>query len=239
MLPVISPTTSDEQTKVSQLEPIDGSVTDSEPETNRALSAEYNEGIGTTSNCDMKLHEEGSSSKISVQENTCSYCSFKPVGDPKWYKSNIARHMKVAHNGAIQKFRCPYEGCARVYTRSDNLRQHIRHVHIQKQPELPDEEDHRLDIVAQPQQDTNAGTAKLDVGDKIGDTGGSVDAGSSTAIGHENGSDSRDSLRKENVSDGPESRRPSSTARVQDERLAIEALIMTAVNDAQTTEAPI
>jgi hypothetical protein len=58
----------------------------------------------------------------------CDLCDYVPSGDEKWKPSNLRRHKRTQHASADKKgsWVCKWEGCTKSFTRSDNLRSHMR-----------------------------------------------------------------------------------------------------------------
>jgi hypothetical protein len=60
----------------------------------------------------------------------CPICAYIPTGEEKWKASNLRRHKRTQHPtpevGGKKVWRCGWEGCGSVFTRSDNLRSHCR-----------------------------------------------------------------------------------------------------------------
>jgi hypothetical protein len=58
----------------------------------------------------------------------CELCDYIPTGDEKWKPSNLRRHKRTQHASADKKgaWVCRWEGCTKSFTRSDNLRSHMR-----------------------------------------------------------------------------------------------------------------
>ncbi|CAG8972051.1 hypothetical protein HYALB_00004915 [Hymenoscyphus albidus] len=58
----------------------------------------------------------------------CSLCEYIPSGKEKWKPSNLRRHRRTQHASTETKglHICPWPGCRKSFTRSDNLRSHVR-----------------------------------------------------------------------------------------------------------------
>jgi hypothetical protein len=55
------------------------------------------------------------------------HCGYIPNGEEKWKASNLSRHKRTQHPGKGSKvYKCGWQGCGSTFTRSDNLREHIR-----------------------------------------------------------------------------------------------------------------
>lgn len=67
-------------------------------------------------------------SPASTKELRCSICDYIPTGEEKWKASNLRRHKRTQHpelNGK-KAWKCKWPDCGSVFTRSDNLRSHVR-----------------------------------------------------------------------------------------------------------------
>ena len=67
----------------------------------------------------------------STKELKCSICDYIPSGEEKWKASNLRRHKRTQHPSLNDKgdkkiWKCKWPGCESVFTRSDNLRSHVR-----------------------------------------------------------------------------------------------------------------
>jgi hypothetical protein len=57
-------------------------------------------------------------------DSCCVLCGYRPKGAPQWFKSSMARHMKMVHSSK-ETYKCPFPGCAsQCKNRKDSLRQH-------------------------------------------------------------------------------------------------------------------
>ncbi len=56
----------------------------------------------------------------------CELCSYRPKGDPKWFRGSLAKHMKLQQSDLPPTiYKCEYPGCNSQYkNRFDNLMQH-------------------------------------------------------------------------------------------------------------------
>lgn len=59
-------------------------------------------------------------------ETGCDECGYKPKGDPKWFKSSLAKHRKKQHSELPPTWhKCNFPGCTSQFkNREDNLKQH-------------------------------------------------------------------------------------------------------------------
>jgi hypothetical protein len=55
------------------------------------------------------------------------HCGYVPTGEERWKASNLARHKRIQHpeNGG-KVYKCEWDGCGSTFTRSDNLKEHVR-----------------------------------------------------------------------------------------------------------------
>ena len=55
------------------------------------------------------------------------HCGYVPTGEERWKASNLSRHKRIQHpeNGG-KVYKCEWEGCGSTFTRSDNLKEHVR-----------------------------------------------------------------------------------------------------------------
>lgn len=55
------------------------------------------------------------------------HCGYVPTGEERWKASNLSRHKRIQHpeNGS-KVYKCEWEGCGSTFTRSDNLKEHVR-----------------------------------------------------------------------------------------------------------------
>ncbi|EFX04145.1 zinc finger protein [Grosmannia clavigera kw1407] len=65
--------------------------------------------------------------KVEVESDACcQICSYRPKGDPQWFRGSMNKHMKTKHSGEVI-YKCPYPNCNSQYrNRLDNLQQHQR-----------------------------------------------------------------------------------------------------------------
>lgn len=60
----------------------------------------------------------------------CQYCGYVPTGEERWKPSNLSRHKRIQHPEKGGKggkvYKCQWEGCGSTFTRSDNLKEHVR-----------------------------------------------------------------------------------------------------------------
>ncbi|PVH84985.1 hypothetical protein DL98DRAFT_584044 [Cadophora sp. DSE1049] len=54
------------------------------------------------------------------------HCGYIPTGEEKWKASNLRRHKRIQHAAESKVYVCRWRGCKSSFTRSDNLRCHIR-----------------------------------------------------------------------------------------------------------------
>ncbi|KAI9056105.1 hypothetical protein LZ554_001033 [Drepanopeziza brunnea f. sp. 'monogermtubi'] len=65
----------------------------------------------------------------SSHTHRCQYCSYAPAGEHKWKASNLRRHQRIQHPNTVGESKlyvCRWRGCQSRFTRSDNLRCHVR-----------------------------------------------------------------------------------------------------------------
>ncbi|KAH8654476.1 hypothetical protein BGZ60DRAFT_532845 [Tricladium varicosporioides] len=55
----------------------------------------------------------------------CDLCPYIPLGEEKWKASNLRRHKRTQH-AKKGEYICKWPDCGRAFTRSDNLRSHMR-----------------------------------------------------------------------------------------------------------------
>ncbi|KAF4633305.1 hypothetical protein G7Y89_g4818 [Cudoniella acicularis] len=55
----------------------------------------------------------------------CDLCPYIPLGEEKWKASNLRRHKRTQH-AKKGEYVCKWPDCGRSFTRSDNLRSHMR-----------------------------------------------------------------------------------------------------------------
>jgi hypothetical protein len=55
------------------------------------------------------------------------HCGYVPTGEERWKASNLSRHKRIQHpeNGG-KVYKCEWDGCGSTFTRSDNLKEHVR-----------------------------------------------------------------------------------------------------------------
>ncbi|KAK0112940.1 hypothetical protein ONS95_014658 [Cadophora gregata] len=61
----------------------------------------------------------------SSSQHRC-HCGYIPSGEEKWKASNLRRHKRVQHAAESKVYVCRWRGCKSSFTRSDNLRCHVR-----------------------------------------------------------------------------------------------------------------
>ncbi|KAL2069077.1 hypothetical protein VTL71DRAFT_15415 [Oculimacula yallundae] len=61
----------------------------------------------------------------SVPLHRC-HCGYIPTGEEKWKASNLRRHKRIQHATESKVYLCRWRGCKSSFTRSDNLRCHVR-----------------------------------------------------------------------------------------------------------------
>ncbi|CZT47681.1 uncharacterized protein RSE6_08269 [Rhynchosporium secalis] len=54
------------------------------------------------------------------------HCGYIPTGEEKWKASNLRRHNRTQHATESKVYICRWRGCKSSFTRSDNLRCHVR-----------------------------------------------------------------------------------------------------------------
>ena len=54
------------------------------------------------------------------------HCGYIPTGEEKWKASNLRRHKRIQHASESKVYVCRWRGCKSSFTRSDNLRCHVR-----------------------------------------------------------------------------------------------------------------
>jgi hypothetical protein len=65
-----------------------------------------------------------------IENNRCPHCSFRPQGEPRWFKRTLTRHRQIhLEEDHKESYLCSHDGCHRSYSRSDNLAAHIRKAH--------------------------------------------------------------------------------------------------------------
>jgi hypothetical protein len=61
-----------------------------------------------------------------AKEKYKCHCGYQPTGEERWKSSNLARHKRTQHPAEVKIYRCPLPSCRSTFTRSDNLRSHVR-----------------------------------------------------------------------------------------------------------------
>ena len=55
------------------------------------------------------------------------HCGYVPTGEERWKPSNLSRHKRIQHPEKGGKvYKCQWDGCGSTFTRSDNLKEHVR-----------------------------------------------------------------------------------------------------------------
>lgn len=66
------------------------------------------------------------SSSPAISKYRC-HCGYVPTGEERWKASNLSRHKRIQHPEKGSKvYKCQWEGCGSTFTRSDNLKEHVR-----------------------------------------------------------------------------------------------------------------
>jgi uncharacterized Zn-finger protein len=66
------------------------------------------------------------SSSPSATKYRC-HCGYVPTGEERWKASNLSRHKRIQHPEKGSKvYKCQWQGCGSTFTRSDNLKEHVR-----------------------------------------------------------------------------------------------------------------
>lgn len=67
-----------------------------------------------------------SSSPVTSSSTHRCHCGYIPTGEERWKASNLRRHKRIQHATASKVYLCRWPGCKSSFTRSDNLRCHVR-----------------------------------------------------------------------------------------------------------------
>ncbi|KAG9236099.1 hypothetical protein BJ875DRAFT_372907 [Amylocarpus encephaloides] len=85
--------------------------------------------LDTLGRCDKRLgdslNEFIRDADNSLKSHCCNLCDYIPMGEEKWKASNIRRHKRTQH-ASKGSYLCKWPGCAKIFTRSDNLRSHMK-----------------------------------------------------------------------------------------------------------------
>ncbi|KAG4442814.1 hypothetical protein IFR05_001695 [Cadophora sp. M221] len=82
--------------------------------------------IPTSSSISVSVSPSPTSTTPSSQTAQRCHCGYVPTGEERWKASNLRRHKRIQHASESKVYICRWRGCKSSFTRSDNLKCHVR-----------------------------------------------------------------------------------------------------------------
>ncbi|KAH9224712.1 hypothetical protein DL95DRAFT_516951 [Leptodontidium sp. 2 PMI_412] len=82
--------------------------------------------ILTSSSASVSVSPSPASTTPSSQSAHRCHCGYIPTGEERWKASNLRRHKRIQHAAESKVYICRWRGCKSSFTRSDNLKCHVK-----------------------------------------------------------------------------------------------------------------